>query len=65
MMAMVPNTIDMAKMCTTSSAGKAQVDSAIHSDRRIAERIQVIEELLHVVLPSAGVCPLRRQCTTV
>ena len=32
MMAMVPNTIDMAKMCTTSSAGKAQVDSAIHSD---------------------------------
>src|SRR5271169_958559 len=32
MMAMVPNTIEMAKMCTTSSAGNAQVDSAIHND---------------------------------
>ena len=32
MIAMVPNTIEAAKMCTTSSAGKAQVDSAIHTE---------------------------------
>ncbi len=32
MIAVVRNTIEAAKICTTSSAGKARVDFAIHTE---------------------------------